>query len=78
MTLDGVDVKMVFLIRFAAIGGAVPPPSSAPAFTPQPPPQANQSVPTPQPYGGNLQGKCGKIAGRNYVYNCMYASLVWY
>ncbi|XP_019876707.2 DAZ-associated protein 2 [Aethina tumida] len=33
-----------------AIGGAVPPQSSAPTFTPQPPPQANQ-VPTPQPYG---------------------------
>lgn len=39
-------------IQFTAIGGAVPPPSSAPSFTPQPPQQANPPVPTPQPYGG--------------------------
>ncbi|KAJ3648496.1 hypothetical protein Zmor_020295 [Zophobas morio] len=54
-----------------AIGGAVPPPSSAPAFTPQPPPQANQSVPTPQPYGvvpGIPTGSPYVIPGQTQIY----------
>jgi hypothetical protein len=51
----------ICLIEFAALGGAVPPQSSGPTFTPQPPPQANQSVPTPQPYGGNYFVPGGKL-----------------
>ncbi|XP_076267204.1 DAZ-associated protein 2 isoform X3 [Rhynchophorus ferrugineus] len=53
-----------------AIGGAVPPPSSAPSFTPQPPPQANPPVPTPQPYGvmPGMPGSPYVIPGQTQIY----------
>ncbi|XP_019764474.1 DAZ-associated protein 2 isoform X1 [Dendroctonus ponderosae] len=53
-----------------AIGGAVPPPSSAPSFTPQPPPQANPAVPTPQPYGvmAGMPGSPYVIPGQTQIY----------
>jgi hypothetical protein len=54
-----------------ALGGAVPPQSSGPTFTPQPPPQANQSVPTPQPYGvvpGIPTGSPYVIPGQTQIY----------
>ncbi|XP_060528772.1 DAZ-associated protein 2-like isoform X1 [Cylas formicarius] len=53
-----------------AIGGAVPPPSSAPSFTPQPPPQPNPPVPTPQPYGvmPGMPGSPYVIPGQTQLY----------
>ncbi|XP_044744409.1 DAZ-associated protein 2 isoform X1 [Coccinella septempunctata] len=42
---------MVYATNLIAIGGAVPPPPQAQAYTPQPPPQANPGVQAPQPYG---------------------------
>jgi len=53
-----------------AIGGAGPPPTSAPSFTPQPPPQANPQVHTPQPYGvmPAMPGSPYMIPGQTQIY----------
>lgn len=53
--------KWKLFVEISAIGGAGPPPSSAPSFTPQPPPQANPPMPTSQPYGGKYLGSARRM-----------------